>query len=102
MENHKRNSETSDATDANESEETTGMFENPADDGNETPDVVVEIGATEALNVDSLFIPGTIVMVKRKLIHWPGKVISGNSQLIEIMVFDKARTKESKHPKFPF
>ena len=71
------------------------MFENPADDGNETPDV-----ATEARNVDSPFKPGTIVMVKRKMIHWPGKVLSGNSRLIEIMIFDKARTKESKHPKF--
>jgi hypothetical protein len=42
------------------------------------------------------FPPGTIVMVKRKTIHWPGKVVSRNGSMVEVMIYDKARTKDTK------
>jgi hypothetical protein len=66
------------------------------------------IEGTEVENVENAneviaeedFEPGAIVMVKRKTIHWPGKVLSSNSGTIEVMVYDKARTKEKKNSKF--
>ena len=46
------------------------------------------------------FNPGNLVMVLRKSLHWPAKVLSRNTNLVEVMIFDKARTTEVKQPKF--
>ena len=68
------------------------------------PEVAIETAAIEEnpeIGADEEgFQPGTIVMVKRKTIHWPGKVVSRNGSMVEVMIYDKARTKDTKHSKF--
>ena len=43
---------------------------------------------------------GAIVMVLRKTLYWPAKIVSSNGKLFEVMIFDKARTTEMKQQKF--
>ena len=48
------------------------------------------------------FKTGDIVMVLRKTLHWPAKIISSNSNsnLFEVMIYDKSRTMEKKQLKY--
>ena len=46
------------------------------------------------------FKTGDIVMVLRKTLHWPAKIISSNSNMFEIMIYDKSRTMEKKQVKY--
>ena len=43
---------------------------------------------------------GTIVMVLRKTLYWPAKIVSSNGKLCEVMIFDKAHPTEMKQQKF--
>ena len=46
------------------------------------------------------FSVGDIIMVLRKTLHWPGKIMSITNKTFEVMVYDKARTVEHKHEKY--
>ena len=50
--------------------------------------------------VDRPFVEGSIVMVLRKSLHWPGKVLKITNKTFEVMIYDKARTTEQKHEKY--
>ena len=39
-------------------------------------------------------------MVLKKTLHWPAKILTRNSNLVELMFYDKARTKEWKQLKY--
>ena len=64
------------------------------------PDNTAVIEATDGESTQNNFKPGDLVMVLRKTLHWPAKVVSNNFNLIEVMIFDKTKTKEIKQPKF--
>ena len=46
------------------------------------------------------FLNGDIVLVLRKSVHWPGRILSISPKTYEIMIFDKARTVENKARKY--
>ena len=46
------------------------------------------------------YVEGDIVMVLRKTLHWPGKVLKFTPKTCDVMIFDKARTVENKAHKF--
>ena len=46
------------------------------------------------------FETGDIVMVLKKTLHWSTKILTKNSNLLELMFYDKARTKEWKKLKY--
>ena len=43
---------------------------------------------------------GQIVLVQRKSLHWPAKIAGISSKSCEVIIFDKARTKDKKQMKF--
>ena len=62
-------------------------------------ELVVANDETVVANVTK-FKVDDIVMVQRKTLHWPGKVMGINNKWVEVMVYDKNRTVEKKHEKF--
>ena len=46
------------------------------------------------------FSVGDIVLVQRKTIHWPAKIASIVGNTCEVVIFDKARTKDRKNTKY--
>ena len=67
-----------------------------------SPVIVEEVEASDAIAEveEGGFQVGDLVMVMRKTLHWPGKVLRRNFNLVDVMIFDKARTQELKQPKF--
>ena len=60
---------------------------------------------SEEIHVDdenSSFVEGDIVLVLRKSIHWPGRVLEKVTEKYAVKVYDKAGTIEVKKEKFLF
>ena len=54
-----------------------------------------EIGAEEAFD-NGATSDGDIVLVKKKTLHWPGKVLKVSTKCVRVMFYDKSRTIEDK------
>ena len=54
----------------------------------------------EVVSAPPSFDVGDFVMVMKKTLHWPARVLARNSNIFEVMYYDKARTKEQKQLKY--
>ena len=54
----------------------------------------------DAVSPSESFSVGDIVLVQRKTIYWPAKIANIVGNTCEVVIYDKARTKDRKNMKF--
>ena len=76
------------------------------DSATEIDEEIIELEETSfsekapEISTHGSLVEGQIVLVQRKSLHWPAKIVSVSSNRCEVMIFDKTRTIDSKQMKF--
>ena len=61
---------------------------------------IEEVVAAVDITPPNVFSVGDIVLVQRKTIYWPAKIESIAGDTYEVVIFDRARTKDKKNIKY--
>ena len=96
METHKEHAKNADNFEVIEVEYIENGAETEAGNGTATQDDETEVAEDEEEGDQVQIKEGQVVMVLRKTLHWPAKVLKVNGNEIEVEFFDTAKSKQSK------
>ena len=82
------------ATNAIDDELSITLIEDPPEE--QEQEIVEQETVEEESTGDGAMSEGDIVLIQKKTLHWPGKVLKISTKCVQVMFFDKSRTIEDK------